>query len=147
MRKILSRSEAQKFLDQNWKLETLFFKWTTSKGVNTFGYHICTLKDKRGNKINSNCGGGYDMKGTALGDFINEYFYDQIRKLDASKFYGLTHYGKNYKRLKHASKLGKSYVDGGCGFSSMSRILEKIGFSLEFIKETHNEIIYNLRVK
>ena len=92
MKTILNKQQKVDFLDQNWKFKTLFFKWTTSKARDTYGYNICTLKDSRNNKLASTCGGGYDMKGTCLGDFINTYFYDEIRKLNSADFYGLTHY-------------------------------------------------------
>ncbi len=103
MRTLLNKKQRADFLSKNWSFETLDFKWTTSRGRNTYGYNICTLRDKRNNKISSTCGGGYDMKGTCLGDFINTYFYDEIRKLNSEDFYGLTHYGKKYRRLKNAS--------------------------------------------
>lgn len=144
MKTILNKQQRVEFLDQNWKFKTLFFKWTTSKARDTYGYNICTLKDSRNNKLASTCGGGYDMKGTCFGDFINTYFYDEIRKLNSADFYGLTHYGKNYKHLRRASKYGTSHVDGGSGFSSMEKILNKIGFKISFIKESTNEIIYTL---
>ena len=145
MRTLLNKKQRADFLSKNWSFETLDFKWTTSRGRNTYGYSICTLRDKRENKISSTCGGGYDMKGTCLGDFINIYFYDEIRKLNSADFYGLTHYGKKYRHLKNASKHGKSHVDGGCGFSTMEKILNKIGFKLSFVLENNNQIIYNLK--
>jgi hypothetical protein len=145
MRTLLNKKQRADFLSKYWHIKTLNFKWTISKARNTYGYNICTLKDSRGNKISSTCGGGYDMKGTCLGDFINTYFYDEIRKLNSADFYGLKHYGKKYRRLKHASKHGKSYVDGGCGFSTMESILNKIGFKLSFVLENNNKIIYNLK--
>ena len=145
MRTLLNKKQRADFLSKYWHIKTLNFKWTISKARNTYGYNICTLKDSRGNKISSTCGGGYDMKGTCLGDFINTYFYDEIRKLNSADFYGLKHYGKKYRHLKHASKHGKSYVDGGCGFSTMESILNKIGFKLSFVLENNNQIIYNLK--
>ena len=155
MKYLLNKQTRQEFLSDNWKLKTLVFKWTTSKGRNTYGWNICTLKDKRGNKISSTCGGGYDMKGTAFGDFIAHYFGEELKRLSANYgsfdkggFYGLRHYNnKTRKSQKRASKHTRTTIDGACGFSSMERILNKIGFGLEFITETKHEIIYKLKVK
>jgi|TARA_R100000084_G_C4571392_1_gene109405 hypothetical protein len=161
MKTILTKAQAQQFLDENWKLNTLNFKWTISKGRDTYGYNICTLRDMGGNKIASTCGGGYDMQGTALGNFINSYFSNELKKLTADRggvafakrsgFYGLTHYNpkaKSYSRryLKRATEHTRSYVDGASGFDCMRRILAKIGFKMNFVQEKKNCAIYTLSV-
>ena len=147
-----TKQQRTDFLRENCKLETLTFKWTTSRARDSYGYNICTLRNKRGNKLNSNCGGGYDMQGAALGDFINDHFGDELKKLSSADFYGLNHYNpkaKTHKRrfLKRATDKTQTYVDGGCGFDSMRRILEKIGFELNWVKDTRDEKIYNLSIK
>ena len=155
MKYLLNKQTRQKFLSDNWKLETLVFKWTTSKGRNTYGWNICTLKDRRGNKISSTCGGGYDMKGTAFGDFIADYFGEQLKRLtanygsfDKGGFYGLRHYNtRTRKSQKRASKHTRTTIDGACGFNCMLTILEKIGFSLTFIAEDKDTSIYQLKLK
>tara|TARA_R100000353_G_scaffold157938_1_gene117094 strand:+ start:176 stop:643 length:468 start_codon:yes stop_codon:yes gene_type:complete len=155
MKYLLNKQTRQKFLSDNWKLETLVFKWTTSKGRNTYGWNICTLKDRRGNKISSTCGGGYDMKGTAFGDFIADYFGEQLKRLtanygsfDKGGFYGLRHYNTiTRKSQKRASKHTRTTIDGACGFNCMLTILEKIGFSLTFIAEDKDTSIYQLKLK
>jgi len=154
MRKILSRSEAQKFIDQNWKLETLFFKWGRTG--------TCTIYDKRDNPTEFSAGGGgYDKKGTALGQFINKHFSNELKKLTADRggsvsrkrtgFYGLNHYNPKAKAhsrryLKRATEHTRSYVDGACGFDCMKDILAKIGFKLNFIHEGKNHIIYTISI-
>ena len=156
----MTRKQRKEFLNENWKLETLSFKWTTSRARNSYGYNICTLKNSRNEKIASTCGGGYDMKGTALGEMINKYFPNELKKLVANSgsmdtpggFYGLSHYNpkaKTSKRrfLKRATSYTKTYVDGGCGFDSMRRILEKIGYKIEFVKENKNSCTYTLKSK
>ena len=155
MKYLLNKQTRQDFLSDNWKLETLVFKWTTSKGRNTYGWNICTLKDRKGNKISSTCGGGYDMKGTAFGDFIADYFGEQLKRLtanygsfDKGGFYGLRHYNtRTRKSQKRASKHTRTTIDGACGFNCMLTILEKIGFSLTFIAEDKDTSIYQLKLK
>ena len=155
MKHLLNKQTRQNFLSDNWKLETLVFKWTTSKARATRGWNVCTLNDNRGNKISSTCGGGYDMKGTAFGQFIAHYFGEELKRLSANYgsfdkggFYGLRHYNnKTRKSQKRASKHTRTSIDGGCGFNCMLTILEKIGFSLTFIAENKNTSIYQLNLK
>ena len=147
MKTILTKEQKKNFLSDNWKLKTLITKFSTSYARDSYGYTICTLKDSRNNKISSTCGGGYDMRGTVLGHLINKYFYNEIRKLNSDDFYGLTHYGKNYRHLKNASKFGTSHVDGGCGWESMVRILNKIGFDVKYLTETKKSTTYQLTIR
>ena len=154
----MTRKQRKDFLNENWKLKTLNFKWTISKGINTYGYHICTLKNFRNEKIASTCGGGYDMKGTVLGEMINQFFPNELKKLVANSgsldtpigFYGLSHHNtkaKTGKRrfLKRANKNTDSYVDGACGFDTMKAILHKIGFKIQFVKENKNSLTYTFK--
>ena len=157
MRTLLTKQQSADFVRENWRFQTLTFNWTTSRARDSYGYNICTLRDFKDDKIASTCGGGYDMKGTVLGDMINKYFTHELKKLVAnsgsmdtpSGFYGLSHYNtksKTSKRrfLKRATSNTRTYVDGGCGFDSMRRILEKIGFKMQFVKETKNSSTYIL---
>lgn len=56
----------------------LTFHWTVSRGRDTYGYNICTLYAD-GVKVAACNGGGYDMQGTALGDFVASAFADRLR--------------------------------------------------------------------
>jgi len=143
MKYLLNKQTRQEFLSDNWKLETLIFRWSKS------GMRPVRIYDKRNDKTQFGAGGyGYDKKGTAFGRLIAHYFGEELKRLDSSKFYGLSHYNnKTRKSQKRASKHTRTTIDGACGFSSMERILNKIGFGLEFITETKHEIIYKLKVK
>lgn len=59
---------------------SLEFKWTVSRGRDTYGYNICTLYVD-GRKVSRCNGGGYDMKGTCLGTWIAQEFADELRAL------------------------------------------------------------------
>jgi hypothetical protein len=74
--------------------KNLEFKWTTSRGRDTYGYNICSLY-VNGYKVSSCNGGGYDMKGTALGNYIAKAFPDKLMQLN-NEFYGLTYHDPNY---------------------------------------------------
>ena len=75
--------------------KTLIFKWGTSRARDTYGYSICTLYVD-GKRVAICNGGGYDMKGTCLGDYIASHFPDDLRKLKV-EFYGLTFHDPNFK--------------------------------------------------
>ena len=61
------------FLNDNWKLQTLNFKWTNSG--------VCHLTNKRDEKIASAGGGGYDKKGSCLGTFNKHLFRRRAKKI------------------------------------------------------------------
>ena len=92
-------------------------KWTVSKGVNTYGYNICTLYIG-GGKVAACNGGGYDMVGTVWGMWLQAQFQDRLKTIpvDRSKFYGM---GENTKGLR--------YLDGACGDTCMLKIANQIG--------------------
>ena len=143
MKYLLKKKTRQDFLSDNWKLETLIFRWGKS------GMRPVRIYDKRNDKTEFGAGGyGYDKQGTAFGRLIAHYFGNELKRLDSSEFYGVRHYNnKTRKSQRRASKHTITSIDGACGFSSMERILNKIGFGLEFITETKNEIIYKLNIK
>lgn len=95
-------------------METLLFKWTVSKGKDTYGYNICSLWVNN-KKLTSCNGGGYDMKGTVLGNWIAHRFKDEIVKLEIpwsvrngkeiQEYYGLSFHNPNYDP-------GKAIIDG-----------------------------------
>ena len=81
MRAILNKEAREEFLSTNWKFSTMAFKWSKSG--------VCRLYDRRNDQTKFYAGGyGYDKKGTVLGEFINTYFAEELKKLDSSKFYG-----------------------------------------------------------
>ena len=142
MKTILTNKQKNDFLYENWRLTTLCFKWGKS------GMHPVTIHNKRNESTKFKAGGcGYDKKGTALGQLINHHFKNELSKLNSDDFYGLTHYKENSKKrfLKKGSKFTKSYVDGACGFNCMEKILNKIGFKLNFVMESDWQTIYTMQ--
>lgn len=83
-------------------------------------------------------GCGYDRYGAALGYAIQALFPDQLLALakrecktkrnpnswSSERFYGLSLYK------------GKAGLDGGCGHREMEKVLNKIGFSLNYVGES-----------
>jgi len=65
------------------------FKWTTSRAKDTYGYNVCSLWVD-GRKVSSCSGGGYDMQGTCLADYIAAQYANRL--LDNNEeFYGLSY--------------------------------------------------------
>lgn len=94
--------------------KTLTFKWTVSRARDTYGYNICSLYVDR-QKVSSCNGGGYDMQGTALGDWVATAFKSELLKLDIPmskrngqdirEYYGLSYHDPDYDP-------GKKVIDG-----------------------------------
>jgi hypothetical protein len=104
----------------------LTFKWSTSRGQNTYGYTICSLYVD-GKKVSSCNGGGYDMRGTCFGSWLEKEFSEGIKNLDMSQFYGMREYE------------GKRYLDGACGLDSMRAIAKALGYRFRYIQHLSNK--------
>jgi hypothetical protein len=148
----MKNQEIYTILDKNTnERTTLVFKWTTSRGQDTYGYNICSLyvNDK---KVNSNCGGGYDMQGTAFGEYLTANYKDQLREFAKEDIKKGTWDKKSIETRYHTSEVnglygliyssftdhkGKRkeylYCDGACGMGSMRKIAEALNLELEFI--------------
>lgn len=108
------------------------FRWTVSRGRDTYGYNICTLYID-GCKVASCNGGGYDMQGTCLADWLQDNEQERLKHLKASTYYGLFFYNPKRKKRQKRYSAGCSIVlDGGCGFSSIERIGERIGYKFQY---------------
>ena len=138
MRKLLTKKQREAWLNENWRYGVLTFRY--SDGVNG---NIVKVVDKRGDRIKGvGCtGGGYDMTGTCLGQFMEQCFPEQIKRLDSREFYGVGHWNTKTKRRQYrSSENTRTTLDGACGMSSMRDILRKIGFKLEYINETRGKV-------
>lgn len=122
------------------KTKELLLKYGTSKGRDTYGYTIVSLYVD-GKKVAQTCGGGYDMKGTVLGKYATEQYKEQLKALTANYgsrdategFYGLNFYSQQNERHNTYEDGDDVYIDGGCGWSSVERILNEIGVKLEYL--------------
>jgi hypothetical protein len=140
-------------ITEQTQVRNLHFKWTISRGQNTYGYNICTLLVD-GEKVASCNGGGYDMQGTAYANWLQNAYQSRlamfmiengvneqtpcntystkngvIRRYELSGYYGM---------WMSVNPDGKSEVilDGGCGFSCMEKIAKAIGIRLKWNKES-----------
>ncbi|MFX0194847.1 MAG: hypothetical protein ACFFCW_01900 [Candidatus Hodarchaeota archaeon] len=74
--------------------KTLEFRRTMSRGRDTYGYNICSLWID-GHKVASCNGGGYDMQGTCLGNWIANNFQKELNQLN-EEYYGLTFHNPTF---------------------------------------------------
>lgn len=78
----------------------LEFKWTTSRARDSYGYNVCTLFAD-GRKVGRCNGGGYDMKGTCLGSYIDTFFADRLRALKPEDMPTQSHWEPEEKPSRH----------------------------------------------
>ena len=116
------------------------------------GYGSSRLVMQTEGQVARATGCGYDRFGTVLGDFIEHFFMAELERLakrfvktksgfrrSSPEFYGL-----------FANKDGRVYLDGGCGGSSMEKVLNAIGFELKRLADTGNkgqsgDVFYSLK--
>ena len=118
-------------------------RWTVSCAKSTYGYNICSLWEA-GKKVASCKGGGFDMPGTVLGNWLKLNYASRIEKLYAPKFFGLIFVKKRnnrdcdcvdasneYKYLKKYSNGCRISLDGSCGWSNMEKVAGAIGLTIK----------------
>lgn len=83
----------------------LEFKWTVSRGRDTYGYNICTLYVD-GEKVARCNGGGYDMAGTCLGDFVARQYADRLLSLKPEEMPAQSHWEVAEKPSRRCDNTG-----------------------------------------
>lgn len=127
----------------------LHFKWTTSRGRDTYGYNICTLLVD-GEKVGKTCGGGYDMQGTVLAQWLQNEYQQQLQEHFKKEMSEVTY--KDYAAYSGYKSINGFYgaqisgpegkplritLDGGCGFNSIEHIANAIGIFLKWNPESN----------
>lgn len=146
--------------------QVLEFKWSVSRGRDTEGYNICTLRDQFGKRLAACKGGGYDMRGTVLGDWIANTFQTELLAMaheDGNNFDswfeegarwervptdnpyrgGANFYGATWNHYKDGSE--RVTLDGACGIESMRKILRAIGLDIKWLHGTKKNDIYQVQ--
>lgn len=120
----------------------LNISWSVSRGQDTYGYNICRLDDVRTGKRYRTTGGGYDMIGTVLGDWLEDRYQDELRALVADlpkQKYGGTSYMQISEEINPKyygltiSPDGRVCLDGACGSSSMQSIGRALGLNFQWL--------------
>jgi hypothetical protein len=113
----------------------LAVRYSTSRGRDTFGYNVVTVTDQETRKRFSCNGGGYDMLGTSLAEWMVATYQGRLRTISdrAHMTYDTEHNNTcNAEGLygMYAYADGRVRVDGACGESSVQRIAKAIGLHL-----------------
>lgn len=108
----------------------LEFKWGRTNAVSLY------VNDTR---VTTAGGGGYDKKGTVLGEWMQKEFQDELKKLYAGKKKESDYYG-----MGKSDAGDKIWLDGASGFNSMENILNAIGYGLDRVASSKNADKYIL---
>lgn len=132
------------------KLIKLKLSWSTSRGVDTYGYNICRLDDCDNKKRYRTNGVGYDMVGTVFGEWLADVYQERLLKELKDRTYYIwskdgfkTREDVNCASKRKFSIYGSTYntekntitLDGACGFSEMTSIADMIGLELHAVHE------------
>lgn len=134
----------------------------TSRGRDTYGYTLVSLREY-GRKVATCNGGGYDMRGTVFGEWLEKTYGERLLKLAKAKprafsqynwngvdgadsryvsvaadrkveLYGGTYYANGQGKSEyHTARAPFVSLNGACGFRSMQRIAEAIGLKVRIL--------------
>jgi hypothetical protein len=122
-------------------MDNVQVSWAVSRGRDTYGYNICRADSYVMGQRFKCIGGGYDMIGTVIGQYIQERFEDQLKALVKAHESELTPYVSDWFQLSSFYGLtfkpseNRVSLDGGCGIESMLKIAAALGLEVE---RTHN---------
>jgi hypothetical protein len=114
----------------------LTLSWSISRGRDTYGYNIRRLDDTATGKRYRCSGGGYDMTGTVLADWLADVYQSELQALAprAGAWYSKAGgYRTNPDRLNGLYGLsinedtGTASIDDACGIRSVEMIAAAIG--------------------
>ena len=111
----------------------LSLSWSVSRGRETYGYNICRLDDTNTGERFRTIGGGYDMVGTVVAEWLVKNYQTELQalcnSLEGSSYAstGWTQYKSFYGMFKKAD--GGVIVDGACGLDSVRKIANVIGLT------------------
>jgi hypothetical protein len=78
--------------------ESITIRWGTSRGQDTYGYTTCSLRNQRGKRVAACNGGGYDMRGTVLGNWIARTFANELCALTPAQMDPQSHWQPKHAR-------------------------------------------------
>lgn len=111
----------------------------TSRARDTQGYPIVKLTDEQGRTFRT-MGGGYDMFGTVLADWITSAYADRVAELAPRAYYTFRKSeGTQVDRdglygVYHDATDGRVWLEGGVGESTIQRIArDELGLTIRNI--------------
>lgn len=126
--------------------QTLTISTGTSRGRDTYGYAIVRLRDSDTGKFYRCNGGGYDMVGTVLADWLTDVHQDALRALGRGRAYYFADTGRYVTNQSPDALYGMTWhsdgrvrLEGACGVESVRRIAEAAGVVLRSLPSKHGE--------
>lgn len=115
----------------------IVFNWSISQAYGYEGQNVCTMRINE-KKVSGCVGGGYDIESTCLGEWMEEYFKEELHKFSydhtgKSKFLGLKFYDN------------KPHCDGSTGWGCMVVILKALNCWLDCVRNESNKKEYLLK--
>ena len=128
----------------------LTVKHSTSKARDTYGYNRVALIDQATGNRYATCGGGYDMLGSCLGQWLQSNHQNELLKITqhaACQYDKTTGFESLYDPSQWTKPDGMLYgmtrntdvindkllsvsLDGACGFESMAKIARAAGLTV-----------------
>lgn len=150
-------------LDLSYRGDTCGLVTTFRGGSGTVRLYVD--RDDSDRQVAHAGGGGYDKRGTCLGEFLTDTFQPELLRIakragasyrdtadglqrvedeaagryDSRSLYGMTTY------RNRRGKAERVRLDGACGYESMVRVAEAIGLRIEFAGETRDAYVHVLR--
>lgn len=121
----------------------LTVKHSISKAQDTYGYNRVTLIDQTTGTRYTTCGGGYDMLGTCLGEYLQSNHQMELAALVLraySVYNGRTlsdngHTGNKLYGLTYNSVTNGMTLDGACGFDCMVKIAREACLTVNLYRD------------
>ena len=116
-------------------------KYSTSRAAESYGYNRVTVTDLSTGKKYITVGGGYDMTGKAVGNWIADIMQSEIAQLVPYQVYdkatGFTHNDRaiSLYGLEHNKDKNVFTIDGACGMSAVEQIVKATGNKLRTVNE------------
>lgn len=112
---------------------SLMIDWSKSRGESTYGWNICRLKDTYTGKRYRTCGGGFDMIGSVLGNWLADRYQDRLETI--------AHHAASFNGMRRCKRTGRIVLDGGCGVESMRRIAEAVGLNVSPVPNRRGQTV------
>lgn len=114
-----------------YRIHVLDVTYGISRGRDTYGYNIVTIRE-RGRAGRWSCNGvGHGLLGTCFGEWLQDTYQDELQALPVAlvdAWYSVRGWTRamGLNGLTYSPE-GKAVLVGGCGLSSMIRIAERLG--------------------
>lgn len=129
-------------------VRVLTLSWSTSRGQDTYGWNICRLDDTTTGKRYRCNGGGYDMVGSVFADWLEDVHQAELVTIQHRA--AVIYPGKGASCVRnespdalygmHVAGSGVVRLDGACGFESIRRVAEALGYTVRTLTSKRGRV-------